>query len=158
MYGLHLRHPACKVQFRGGFEENIPSCSQKKKNVRPNLGGNPTKTNNRLECLNVHLAQIIDQVRAKEFAKPVQNNPGFALYFGVLFVLTAFPVIRLDFYSRNSAKVLTLTSLQISFNHADLKETNKESPVRNPGAAASRQVLLRDQIKPLQRISNTASR
>ncbi|GAA6095890.1 uncharacterized [Tachysurus ichikawai] len=147
MYGSHLRHPACKVQVRGGFEENIPSCSQKKKEeddkkIRPKLGGNPKKTNNGLERLNVHLAQIIDQAQAKEFLKPVQKNPRFALYLGVFFILTTFPVIRSDFYSRNSVEALTLASLQISFNHAHLKETNKESPVRNPGAAASQQVLL----------------
>lgn len=68
------------------------------------------KTNNGLERFNVHLAQIIDRVKAKEFSKPVPSNPRL-LYISVSSLLTTFPVIRLDFYSRNSAEALTLASL-----------------------------------------------
>lgn len=68
------------------------------------------KTNNGLERLNVHLAQIIDRVKAKEFSKPVLSNPRL-LSISVSCLITTFPVIHLDFYSRNSTKALTLMSL-----------------------------------------------
>lgn len=55
-----------------------------KKKLRTKLGGNPTKTNNGLEGVHVHLAQIIDRVKAKEFSKPGLNNPRFTPYPGVL--------------------------------------------------------------------------
>lgn len=68
------------------------------------------KTNNELDCLNIHLAQTIAKVKAKEFSNPAWNNPRL-LYISVSSLLTTFPVIRTNFLFKNSTEALTLAFL-----------------------------------------------